>query len=1649
MSDFTVVDRRGMRRSAASSNFYVGDPNTEMRRLRQAGYTLPKSPVQARIEAKRVADTATRTSLTEATNRSIMSEMRRNRMASGMRRTGSNVQMAMPKVREPFASLEDRGIPYDTQDLRDLSTIRRWCRLWYTTHDLVPLLIDIYSKFPVVGLEFRSTDKKIQEFYEQMFMDDLNYGEFLSEGLGREFFTVGEVTSLAHFNESLGIWSSEEVLNPEMIRVSKSLFVQQERIQLMVKELVENLRSGPSGGGDAEETPSERLERTHEYCCTPKTKVLTADLQWVPVDSLKVGDPIMGFDEYPRPGKGNKRQWVPTRVTATKSIAGNTYRVVTDGPSVECTDQHRWLAVPQNRNETLPIDTTQDEEFYPTYDWRGKEIARSKPWILRPCNHCGIPMELRPSAAAVTKFCSKRCSNSVKNRQYSSGLNSGQLMWVRTDELRPGDKIMHLGLWDVEDNRDTGWMGGFLDGEGTLGKTGITFSQNVGPVLDRALSILGQYKFDYSYHELAPHQKSGKVCARVRIKGGQSELLRALSIFRPVRLLERLADWINGAQIAGDWVTVTEVTHLGSQEVIALATSSKTLIAEGMFSHNTQLLKHYPEIIKAAAQDDGLDISDALVSRLVNKAAPWDLRGTPHLLRSFRTLMMEESLNQAQNAVCDRLYAPLILATMGIENMGDGEPWIPDQGELDDLRDDMQNALAADFKLLVHNFGVNVQSVFGRESVPRFDSDYDRIDAKLLQAWGIGQALIAGGSGAGGAYASSALNREVCEQLMLTFQKKVLRHMRKRAEVIAEAQEHYDYELKGGVRVPIYREIVQFNEETGEDEIVRVPKLLIPEIEFACVVPETQVLTPTGMKAMGDLVAGDPVIAWDEDEEQYVHDFVRSTGPRPPEPTVTVTVHSGKSVTCTRDHPFVTQRGWVTAAALKTSDLIRTSTGAMLPPMIQARWTPNSLNVASVLGEGVEVVNNDIVRLSRGGAFCSPFPAVLPTSDETWELLGHYVARGSSSRGTTVRWYTKDTEVRTRIKHLITSVFGDVKINQNSGGIAVYSRPLACWLTALFDGESPSSLDQIRLLDVSAARIFLDAVTAREPVLAHATPAVHRALHEMALSTGYKNDGLVSDDDIARFLGLLVGDGNYSTTHVALETMDQEVIDFTQSIGGRLGLQTAVRAQDGSKSSKVTFSRPHQGPRTVERNVLHSLLRGEEMWGHDGHHKRVPSFVWSRGAEVRAAFLSGYLDADGSVIQAKETGQITIVWSSVNRALLDDCQVLLESLGIRSTVRTYQVPLGVKLPQGGSPGRIGDYSHLTVGHRIDRKLCQQVLTPLISRKAERLGTPVSERTHVHVRDVCWDQVVSVIDAGQKETVALEVAINHSHITSGLGTSNTLNLRDEAQERQFIAQLKEMGVPVSDGTLAVNIPIKFREELEKQAEETVSKGLAKAQAMKKLQAECDAQGLPYPDDLVASLSATLQLRQGLAQTEMVEGQADMQEQQIKQMQAPAAASMGLIPGLAPPPPPEEGQQKTAASGPDADGPTASGPGGVEHGGEEVGLVELPRNRQRPVESDEQRASMPKRLSRGPSSYGQAKKVPLNRVERAIRRRASGVTVDDLVHDPETYAITNMEAYESQIVADWPEILAGGAPDSRKLLEELLEQYEEVMGVQPRW
>jgi hypothetical protein len=59
------------------------------------------------------------------------------------------------------------------------------------------------------------------------------------------------------------------------------------------------------------------------------------------------------------------------------------------------------------------------------------------------------------------------------------------------------------------------------------------------------------------------------------------------------------------------------------------------------------------------------------------------------------------------------------------------------------------------------------------------------------------------------------------------------------------------------------------------------------------------------------------------------------------------------------------------------------------------------------------------------------------------------------------------------------------------------------------------------------------------------------------------------------------------------------------------------------------------------------------------------------------------------------------------------------------------------------------------------------------------------------------------------------------------------------------------------------------------------------------------------------------------------------------------------------------------------------------------------------------------------------------------------VSQLVKDHDFYRMCNATGDESAIKADWPEIRAGGAPESGKLLHDLVSQYEEITGVAPIW
>lgn len=298
---------------------------------------------------------------------------------------------------------------------------------------------------------------------------------------------------------------------------------------------------------------------------------------------------------------------------------------------------------------------------------------------------------------------------------------------------------------------------------------------------------------------------------------------------------EDLGIWEREELINPEDVVIENFPLLGSKQlkIVPPEYLKKLAQSQNPAKEFRQLEINFPELIPYLRKNEHIPISGVLLKQVANTHTTWDDHGTPILLRGLRTLIHEEKLLASQDAIAERLYSPLILAQLGMEDLGDGQgPWIPGVEELDAVRDDIDVALSSDFRLIVHHMGLKMENVFGREQMPRLGDDFDRIERRIMQIFGVNPSLLSAGSSSQ-PYASSALQAEFLNQILRTFQGYLKRHFRDRAMVVAEAQGHYEYEKKGETRVPIMEEVVVVDEDTGEKRIEKRNKLLIPDLEFA------------------------------------------------------------------------------------------------------------------------------------------------------------------------------------------------------------------------------------------------------------------------------------------------------------------------------------------------------------------------------------------------------------------------------------------------------------------------------------------------------------------------------------------------------------------------------------------------------------------------------------------------------------------------------------------------------------------------------------------------------------------------------------------------------------------------------------------------
>lgn len=177
--------------------------------------------------------------------------------------------------------------------------------------------------------------------------------------------------------------------------------------------------------------------------------------------------------------------------------------------------------------------------------------------------------------------------------------------WVPARLLKPGDKVRYLcAPWVDEATQESGYLAALFDGEGHVSKDRVGFNQNEGSVLNEGIRLLKKHGFETSKYL---HEEPNDKCKVVTILGGIHERLRFLGSIRPIRLLENSEKAWLGRRISSstaEWATVVEVTEAGLHEVVPLQTSTRTLISDGYFTHNTELLNYKAFVEKRSHAHD-------------------------------------------------------------------------------------------------------------------------------------------------------------------------------------------------------------------------------------------------------------------------------------------------------------------------------------------------------------------------------------------------------------------------------------------------------------------------------------------------------------------------------------------------------------------------------------------------------------------------------------------------------------------------------------------------------------------------------------------------------------------------------------------------------------------------------------------------------------------------------------------------------------------------------------------------------------------------------------------------------------------------------------------------------------------------------------
>lgn len=169
----------------------------------------------------------------------------------------------------------------------------------------------------------------------------------------------------------------------------------------------------------------------------------------------------------------------------------------------------------------------------------------------------------------------------------------GAWKWVTTKELTTSHQIPKIfDKWEFDRSYEAGWLAGLYDGEGYIsvgnGHKGsgiqVGISQNPGPILDEISKQL-----QFRNHKFRCWESSEGGCSNIRLGGNINDKVRLLAEIRPKRLLNKFNPSMLGSLQLPDKtkpVFVESIIYKGKEDVVAIGTTTNTMIVDGYPHHN-------------------------------------------------------------------------------------------------------------------------------------------------------------------------------------------------------------------------------------------------------------------------------------------------------------------------------------------------------------------------------------------------------------------------------------------------------------------------------------------------------------------------------------------------------------------------------------------------------------------------------------------------------------------------------------------------------------------------------------------------------------------------------------------------------------------------------------------------------------------------------------------------------------------------------------------------------------------------------------------------------------------------------------------------------------------------------------------------------